>query len=201
VVDYLAQTGVFLADVLPHKIHKIKTSPLGKHNASGPMERTIDGSSQKAFVSTLVKAMGYSYDPGVPLSFQYSGYPIETAANMIHVENGSDIVVDFGTFYGEAKSAVEAIGVKVLSLEPEDDLLVIAGSILKLMGITYTENPVLFPANRSRSRATSLTIQGLLISDIHGKRTLLTRGPLHANIHDYLSEEQIVLFRIQGPQG
>jgi hypothetical protein len=201
VVDYLAETGVFLADVMPHGIDKSKTSLAGKDTAYGSMERTIDGSCQETFVSTLAKAMGYSYDPGVPLSFEYSGYPIETAANIIYVENGSDIVVDFGTFYGEAKSAVEAIGVKVLSLEPQEDLLVIAKSILKLMGVTYTEDPVLFPANRSRSKTTSLTIHGLLISDVDGKRTLLTRGPLHSKIRDYLSEEQIMLFKIQGSQG
>jgi hypothetical protein len=191
VVQYLAEANIQVLDMV---------SPAGKEKAA-PFSKekvlkdcpvlSIDGSSQEAFVSGFVSALGYSYDPRVPLSFDYAGFQVQTTANLIYGGRLADLVVDFGTFYGEAKSAVEAGGLKVLSIKPDEDLVTIAKRILGFTGTAYTEGPVFLAANRERSRAASLTIPGILISDVHEKRTLLTQVPLHPRLCDFLMEKKI----------
>jgi hypothetical protein len=83
---------------------------------------TIDASKQEAFVAALSKALGYSYNPRVALSFKYAGSQVKTVTDLINGK-GLDAVVDFGTFYGDTKSAIEASGLKVLSIRPGDEAL------------------------------------------------------------------------------
>ncbi|MBW1677859.1 MAG: LysM peptidoglycan-binding domain-containing protein, partial [Deltaproteobacteria bacterium] len=152
VVEYLARENIRVLDILAEG---------GKENKGGsggilredltkkyPM-LTIDASDQEAFVSGFVTAMGYSYEPRVPFSFDYAGFQVETTTNIIHGENTLDVVVDFGTFYGDAKSAIEAGGLEVVSISPEDEALTIVRNILRAIGIPFTENPVFFGANRN----------------------------------------------------
>ena len=158
---------------------------------------TIDASGQEAFVSEFVTAMGHSYEPRVPLSFVYAGVQIETTANIIHGEEALDVVVDFGTFYGGAKSAIEAGGLKVVSIKPEDKALAIARDILRTIGIPFTEDPVFFAANRQVLKTISLTIPGVLASHPDQGRTLLTMARLHPRILDFLRERKIKVLQIR----
>ena len=142
-------------------------------------------------MSGFVSALGYSYDPRVPLSFDYAGFQVQTTANLIYGGRLADLVVDFGTFYGEAKSAVEAGGLRVLSIKPDEDYVTIAKQILAFTGTAYTEGPLFLAANRERSKASSLTIPGILISGVNEKRTLLTQVRLHTRLCDFLREKKI----------
>ena len=191
VVQYLAEANIQVLDMV---------SPAGKEKAAPSSKEkvlkdclvlSIDGSSQEAFVSGFVRALGYSYDPRVPLSFDYAGFQVQTTANLIYGGRLADLVVDFGTFYGEAKSAVEAGGLRVLSIKPDEDYVTIAKQILAFTGTAYTEGPLFLAANRERSKASSLTIPGILISGVNEKRTLLTQVRLHPRLCDFLSEKKI----------
>jgi hypothetical protein len=198
VMEYLAQRDVLVADVLPQGVYEHKTSSPRQTPSPVHMMSTIDGSGQEAFVSGFVRAIGYSYDPYSPIPYYYSGFHGKTTANFIRGGKGSDIVVDFGTVSDDEQSDVEATGVKVLSVKPDDELSTIAKNILELTGTSYDENPVLFAADRSRAKTTSVTIPGLLVSHASGKRALFTQGPLHPKIREFLSEKQIKLFKIDG---
>ena len=197
VVQYLAEANIQVLDMV---------SPAGKGKAASFSKEkvlkdcpvlNIDGSSQEAFVSGFVRALGYSYEPRVPLSFDYAGFQVQTTANLIYGGRLADLVVDFGTFYGEAKSAVEAGGLKVLSIKPDEDLVTIAKQILAFTGTAYTEAPVFLAANRERSRTASLGIPGILISGVNEKRALLTQAPLHSRLCDFLREKKIQPLQIR----
>jgi len=197
VVQYLAEADIQVLDIM---------SPAGKEKATPLSQKkvlkdcpllSIDGSSQEAFVSGFVKAIGYAYDPRVPLSFDYAGFQVQTTANLIYGGKTVDLVADFGTFYGEAKSAIEAGGLKVLSITPDENLITIAKQILTLTGTACTESPVLLAANRDRSRAASLTIPGILISQVDEERALLPQMPLHPRLCHFLREKQIQPLQIK----
>jgi hypothetical protein len=191
VIQYLAETNIQVLDILS-PIGREKAAPFSKEKVLKDCPvLSIDGSSQEAFVSGFVSALGYSYDPRVPLSFDYAGFQVQTTANVIYGGRLADLVVDFGTFYGEAKSAVEAGGLRVLSIKPDEDFVTIAKQILAFTGTAYTEGPVFLAANRERSKAASLTIPGILISGVNEKRTLLTQVRLHTKLCDFLMEKKI----------
>lgn len=197
IVEYLARENIRVIDILTTASVENKPPSLQDKKPEESSVSTIDGSGQEAFVSGLVRAIGYSYEPGVPLSFDYAGFQIQTNANLIYGGDGLDIVVDFGTFYGDAKAAIEAGGLSVLSIRPEDNLLTIAKNILEAMGSSYTEAPVFFAANRKLAKTTSLTIPGFLISHGKEKRALLVQAPLHSKLLDFLSEQQITIMEIK----
>jgi hypothetical protein len=191
VVQYLAEANIQVLDIVS-PAGKEKAAPFSKEKVlKDCLVLGIDGSSQEAFVSGFVSALGYSYDPHVPLSFDYAGFQVQTSANLIYGGRLADLVVDFGTFYGEAKSAVEAGGLRVLSIKPDEDLVTIAKQILAFTGTAYTEGPVFLAANRERSKAASLTIPGILISGVNEKRILLTQVRLHTRLCDFLMEKKI----------
>ncbi len=199
VVKYLAEQGVRITDVLtPTKaVKKEAMRGLSEHSSREPPVLAIDGSSHEAFVYKLVEQMGYSYEPSVPLSFDYAGFEIETTVNLIYGKNSLDIVVDFGTFYGEAKSAIETGGLKVLSIKPDDRFLTIARNTLEALEVSFTEDLVLFAATRKVSKTTSVTIPGFLFLQGNDKKALLTQAHIHPRLLDFLEEQQITVMNIK----
>ena len=197
VVEYLAKENIRVLDVLAEggQEKKIKSSQENLPEACPVL--TIDASDQETLVSRLVGAMGHSYEPRVPFSFAYSGFQVETTANIIHGENALDVVVDFATFYGDAKSAIEAGGLRVVSISPEDEALTIVRNILTAVGIPLTDDPVFFGANRNVFKTTSLTIPGLMTLRPREKMTVLMQTSPDPRIVEFLREKQIRILKIR----
>ena len=197
VVEFLAKKNIQVVDILAKGGSENKI-PSSQENALEERSMlTIDASDQEAFVSGFVTAMGYSYEPRVPLTFDYAGVPVETTANIIHGENALDVVVDFGTFYGDAESAIEAGGLKVVSIRPEDEALTIVRNLLKAIGMPFAEDPVFFAADRNVFKTISLTIPGVVSSHPNQERTFLTRARLHPRLCDFLMERGIKVLKIK----
>ena len=197
VVEYLAKENVRVLDILAEggKEKKIKAS---QENPPKEWQMvTIDALDQEAFVSGLVGAMGHSYESHVPFSFDYSGFQVETVANIIHGENALDVVVDFGTFYGDAKSAIEVGGLRVVSINPEDEALAIVRNVLMAVGIPFTEDPVFFGANRNVFKTTSLTIPGLMTLRPREKMTILMQSSPDPKLVEFLREKQVRILKIK----
>ena len=205
-IEYLAEKNILVSDLL------IEPTPTPAPNAPAreaggeapepvkptkPIVQILEAHDQKTFVAEFAGASGYTYEHRAPLSFYYDGFQIQTTADLIHGESGLDAVIDFGTFYGETKSAMEAGGLKVLSIRPEDKALTIAGNILKTTGVPFTEDPDFFGANREVFKTISITIPGLLASRTNQEKTLLTQAPLHPKICDFLMENGIKVLKIK----
>ncbi len=198
VVEYLAKKNIQVVDILTTE--EGRGNKMGSSQENAPEDSsmlTIDASGQEAFVSGFVTALGYSYEPRVPLAFDYAGFQVETTVNIIHGESALDVVVDFGTFYGDAKSAIEAGGLKVVSIRPEDEASTIVTNILRAMGTPFAEDPVFFAANRNVFKTVSLTIPGVVSSHPDQQKTFLTRAWLHPKLANFLMEREIKVLKIK----
>jgi len=196
VVAYLAQKNIEVVDILSTEEGKERGLPSPEASSKACSMQPVDGSGQEPFVYGFAQALGYAYEPSVPISFDYAGFQVNTTASLIYGGRGLDLVVDLGTFYGETKSAVEAMGVQVLSIRPGEDFMTIAKSILAMTGIAYTENPVLLAANRRVSKTTSLTIRGVLVSDVD-EMALLTPASIDPSLCHFLKENRIQVLTIE----
>jgi LysM repeat protein len=194
---YLAEKKIRVFDLLPEgAAEEVPTEARGE-NAAGAPAFTVAASDQEMFVTQFVKAIGYAYEQGVPLSFQYANFQVQTTANLMHGDEDSlDVVVDFGTLYGDAITAIEKGGLKVLSVKPEDEALTIARNMLQLIGRSWTEDPIFFGADRNVFKTTSVTIPGLLVSRATEENTLVTTAPLPPKICDFLQERGIGVVKI-----
>jgi len=197
VVEYLAKENVRVLDILAEGKKRKETAPSQENPPKEWQVLTIDALDQEAFVSGLVGAMGHSYEPDVPLSFDYSGFQVETVANIIHGENALDVVVDFGTFYGDAKSAIEAGGLRVVSISPEDESLAIISNVLMAVGIPFTKDPVFFGANRNVFKTVSLSIPGLMTLKPREKMTILMESSPDPKLVEFLREKQVRILKIK----
>lgn len=196
-VAYLAEKGIEVLDILKKGDGQYFRQPLFKHNSQPVGMPTIDGSGGEAFVSGFVHALGLTYERQVPMSFDYAGFQVRTTANIIYGKGGSDLVIDFGAFYGDAKTAIEAGGMQVVSVPYNDDLFRVARRILDAMGSAYVMDPSLVVANRRLSRASTITIPGLLITGERGDKILLVRKGLHPTVLAFLNGQQIKAFRVK----
>ncbi len=196
VVEYLAKENIQVVDILAEGGRGNKMQSSQENTPQECQMLMIHASNHEALVSGFVTAMGYSYEPNVPLTFDYAGFQVETTANIIHGENASDVVVDFGTLYGDARSAIEAGGLKVVSIRPEDEALTIVRNVLRTLGIPFAEDPVFFAANRNVFKSISLTIPGVVSSHPDQGRTFLTRARLHPRLCNFLVEREIKVLKI-----
>jgi hypothetical protein len=194
---YLAEKNIRVSDLLPEGVIEEIPDDAQGDDSGGSRASTIAASNQETFVAEFVKAIGYSYDRDVPLSFQYANFQVQTTANLMHGEDSLDVVVDFSTLYGDAITAIEKGGLKVLSIKAEDDALSIAQDILQVIGMSWTEDPVFFGADRNVFKTTSVTIPGLLVSRDTAESTLLTTAPLPPRLCDFLQERAIRVVKIR----
>ncbi len=196
-VAYLAKANIEIVDMLFAPTREKRAHFAKEKGLEDCPVLSLDASSQEAFVSGFVRALGLSYDPHVPLSFDYAGFQVQTTANLIYGGRAADLVVDFGTFYGEARSAIEAGGLKVLSVPTDEDPVTIAKRILEFTATAYTETPVFLAANRKLSRTVSLAIPGIMVSDVNEERALLTQRPLDRGLCSFLSAKKIRSMQIR----
>lgn len=194
---YLAGKDIWISDLLPEGVHEGVAAEKEPGDAGGLPVFAISASNHEKYVQNLVKGLGYSYDRHVPLSFQYAGFQIQTVANLMHGEDGLDVVVDFGTLFGDAKGAIEKSGLKVISIKPEDKAMDIARNLMQTMGVSWTKDPVLFGADRDVFKTTSVEIPGLLASPAAQGKTLLTLSPLPMKICEFLKEKEIIVVKIR----
>jgi hypothetical protein len=180
ITKYLNHHGIVVTDIVeetPGEKYVMHAS--GKEKAKvALLSPAIDGTGQEAFVSTMAHALGFFYAPNTPIVFNYAGFQVQTSANLIYGKSSLDVVVDFGTFYGDAKSAIEGGGMRILTVKPEDDLLGIARGFFDMLRLSYVETPMLLAANRSVSTSIGLSLPGVLVSHGEKDRAFLTfRAP------------------------
>jgi len=195
--SYLAGKNIYISDLLPEGVDEDMAVEKKTGDSAGLPVFAIAASNHENYVENLVKGLGYSYDRQVPLSFQYAGFQIQTVANLMHGEDGLDLVVDFGTLFGDAKGAIEKSGLKVITIKPEDKAMDIARNIMQTIRVSWTKDPVLFGADRDVFKTTSVEIPGLLASPAPQGSTLLTLAPLPVKICEFLREKGITVVKIK----
>jgi len=197
--DYLAEKGIRVSDLLPGggETDEAANSRIMYASNAAPVV-VPDVSDRETFVADFARRIGYAFDRRVPVTFQYAGFQVNTMMDLIHYEDGFDVLVDFGTLYGEAKAAMEATGLKVLCIRAEDEALAIAQNVLTAVGIPVTKKPVFFGANRNVFKTVSIAIPGLLATHPDQGKILVTELKLAEEICSFLDEKEIRVVQIVG---
>jgi hypothetical protein len=197
VVEYLKTKNIHVVDVLTTEKARNPLRPFHDEKSQRASVLLLDGSSAETFVAGFVRALGLLYEPQVPLSFEYAGFQVETTANIIYSRDGLDVVVDFGTFYGDAKAAIAAGGMNVLSINTGDGMFAIAERVLNALGSVYTKDPEFHAADRELSRMVSLAFPGYLISYEQGGKLLLPRKMVSPKLLEFFGAQQIGVLEVK----
>lgn len=92
---------------------------------------------KRQIVETLMRMLGVSFTQNVEISFPYADIQISSHANWIWSGKGKPVLVDFGSFYGDAIQALEKSGFVVVQILDTDSIRQGIPRLLNAIGVSY----------------------------------------------------------------
>ncbi|MEE8397699.1 MAG: LysM peptidoglycan-binding domain-containing protein [Desulfobacterales bacterium] len=148
-------------------------------------------SDSQALVAELLERLGYAYSRQGDITFPYAGIQVQTVANIVLRENGSPLLVDFGDFNGEAVLALAEAGFDIILMKAEDDHHTVTLKLLRILGVTFSENPTFPAVERQGVNNTSLTVPGFLIPGVGTSSTLISTTPLADEVVEWMEAREL----------
>jgi hypothetical protein len=196
IIRYLDQNNIIIKEILIGKSIKEPKSNASRFNIADKNQDIIDASDHETFVKDLLMAMGYQYSPNKNISFQYAGIQINATSNLATKSNDNIFYIDFGNFYGDAIHAIEKSGYSMIQVKDNDRLDDIIQKLLGAMNASFIKDPTFMAAKRPVDYNTRLTIPGFLMDQASMSKVLLTNAPLHHQVIQFLTDNDIRIIRI-----
>ncbi|MDX9785627.1 MAG: hypothetical protein RBT11_02535 [Desulfobacterales bacterium] len=195
-LTYLEKHGICLKSItsaLPCKND-------GEHQAPTlTQEKIIETSPPERFVSSLLSSLNISYSPHVAISFPYSGMQIPAVSNLIDTANGRSLLIDFGSLYGEAVTAIETSGLKVIRLSAEDTSRDIIEKLLTGIGLSFQTDPHFSATPEPAAFGAEFSIPGYLVSLPASSEAFFSMVPLDPLLVQFFIDRGLDIFQIASP--
>lgn len=162
---------------------------------TGIVKQSIPIENQKHLIRKVVHALGWNYQENVKVRFPYAGLQVDAVSNMLTIDADRSCLVDFGNFAGDSIAAIEATGLKVISLRGQYDALRHIRQILKKFSLGYTERPTIFVENNSDGQGVSFTYPGLMVPQTDGQ-TLITSAVFMEEMKIFLESRGTQIIQI-----
>jgi len=199
IARYLEQHGIVIKDVLSGAAG---ASPQGNrplYNTAGNAV-TVDPADHRALVNELLAAMGYQYAPNVSITFPHANIQVKAVSNLVTKRNGSPLLIDFGDFFGNAIAAIEKTGFDIIQVTGQDSFKAIFQKLLDALGLSYSNDPTFWAANRSAVHNTALTIPGYLVAEAPAAKVLFSKAPLHSEVIQLLKHQGVTVVMLGMPE-
>ena len=196
IIRYLDQNNIIIKEILIGKNIKEPKSNVSRFNIADKNLDIIDASDHEMFVKNFLIAMGYRYSPNSNISFQYAGIQIDATSNLATKSNDNLFYIDFGTFYGDAIQSIEKSGYSIIQIKNNDSLGDIIQKLLGAMNTSFIKDPTFLAAKRPAEHNTRLIIPGFLMDHADMSMVLLTFAPLHHQVIQFLTDDDIRIIRI-----
>ena len=190
IARYLEQHGIVIKDVLSGAEGANPQDNRSLRNTVGNVA-TVDPADHQALVNDLLTAMGYQYAPNVSITFPYGDIQVKAVSNLVTKRNGSPLLIDFGDFFGDAIAAIEKTGFDIIQVTGQDSFKSIFQKLLNALGLSYSNDPTFWAANRSAVHNTALTIPGYLVAEAGEAKVLFSKAPLHNEVIQLLKHQGV----------
>ena len=139
VLEQVLKVAPYLGEHLG-KNSQLDAEPLRSPSPSSEIPATgghvfVHGKQQ--LVETLLRILGVSYTQNAEMSFPYAGIQISSHANWIRSGKGKPVLVDFGSFYGDAVQALEKSGFIVVQILDTDSIHQGIPRLLNAIGVSF----------------------------------------------------------------
>ncbi len=196
IAGYLEQHDIIIKDFLKNFKKTKDKSKKTQNKDTAEDVIIINCSDHKTFVNNLLTAMGYNYAQNVAITFPYAGTQIKALSNLISTDNVKPLLVDFGDLYGDAIVAIKKTGLDIIQITKKDSAYRVIEKIFNALEVSYTKDPTFLAAKRPVVYNTSLTIPGYLISNKKQDKILLATVPVHHNVIQFLTNQDIKVLLI-----
>jgi hypothetical protein len=150
--------------------------------------RHVPVHSRQQLIETLMRILGFSYSQNVEISFPYAGVQISSRTNWIQSEMGKPVLVDFGSFYGDAVQALEKAGFIVIQILDADSVYEGVPMLLNALSVSYSMDPEI----QLRGQP-PLRIPGIWIERNGLASLILTDVDLNHEIIQAVQEEGLII--------
>jgi hypothetical protein len=160
-----------------------------------------DTSRPAAFVADFAAAFGMKYQAGVEISFPCAGFQVKARSNLLSIAPGQEFLVDYGDLQGEAISAIEAAGFRVLQISPKQAHATVVSALLAVMPVDIQQSPVFFGAERPAASRVAIEMPGRLVTLFKGSgkvNVLITDRSCDAHILSFLNQSGIRVMQVSG---
>ncbi len=162
--DYLARAGFAVRDWVEGDNVSGWAADLETGNYRIPEVEQVPAHPPARVVERLVRKMGHRYQEDVEVSFPYAGFQVNASADMLGLDNGKEVLIDYGGLDGDAVQAIEKTGIRVVQLGGSGDLQQIVGRLAELLSVEVNADPIFWTSKRPRLYNPSIQIPGFLIS-------------------------------------
>ncbi|MFH0994481.1 MAG: LysM domain-containing protein [Pseudomonadota bacterium] len=100
--------------------------------------RHVPVHGRQQLIETLMRILDVSYTQNVEISFPYAGVQISSRTNWVESGKGKPILVDFGSFYGDAVQALERSGFIVIQILDSDSFYEGVSKLLNALAVFYS---------------------------------------------------------------
>ena len=133
--------------------------------------RHVPVHGRQQLVETLMRILGFSYTQNVEISFPYAGVQISSRTNWIQSEMGKPVLVDFGSFYGDAIHSLEKAGFIVIQILDADSVYEGVSMLLNALSVSYSIDPEIQLRGQSPLRIPGIRIErnglaSLILTDV-----------------------------------
>jgi hypothetical protein len=142
--------------------------------------------NQAEFIAQMVSMINYRYSENMDISFPYAGIQVQALSNLVSSPDGEQLLVDFGSLYGEAVSSIRNSGLNIIQVFPDDNWMEILKNFTPALNITSTENPLFKGANRSDDYNIQFHFPGFKIETPGKKSYLISQSRLHSDLIKFL---------------
>jgi hypothetical protein len=199
IYHYLLSKQVVVSEWIDREDFFGPVSPGPAKAASPGYLITPDTRGAKSFVEDFAAAFGMKYQENVEISFPYAGFQVNARSNLLTVSPGNDFLVDFGDLEGDAVTAIEKTGFKVIQITAGMDCRAICDILFSRIPVQRMENPVFAGADRAMAYNAEIQVAGRLISGVFGKGTikmLITDIAPHNQIMSFLAQKGVRVMKI-----
>lgn len=147
---------------------------------------SVQGNPQ--LVETLMRILGVSYTQHVEMSFPYADIQISSHANWIESGKGKPVLVDFGSFYGDAIQALEKTGFVVIQILDTESIRQSIPRLLNAIGVTFAMDSELRMPDQQ-----PLTVPGIWVQRDALPSLILTDADLDPHVIQAIRDKKITL--------
>lgn len=162
--DYLARAGFAVRDWVEGDNVSGWAADLEAGNYRMPEVDQVPVHPPARVVERMVREMGHRYQEDVEVSFPYAGFQVNASADMLGLDNGKEVLIDYGSLDGDAVQAIERTGIRVVQLGGSGDWQRIFGRLAELLSVEVNADPIFWTSERPRLYNPSIQIPGFLIS-------------------------------------
>jgi hypothetical protein len=163
---------------------KSPSSLVGANNDSPATGRHVSVHGRQQLIETLMQILGVSYTQNVEISFPYAGVQISARSNWIQSGKGKPLLVDFGSFYGDAVQALEKAGFIVIQLPDAGNVYEGVSKLLNALAVSYSMDTEIQVNGRP-----PLRIPGILIERSGLASLILTDAVLNPEVIQFVQEK------------